>query len=246
MQQAGICKGCWQQLRVPIVLRGPFSVPFRLVGLRPSRMNPNLCTLCEMMFTRIYKVQQMSVPATILFADVRGYTALSEMLDSPQVARLLSGFYETCGTAIWDRDGIIIKLIGDAVLAVFNFPVRQEDHPYQAVMAGIDLQRRCRAMKATLQETTGGDAPLGVGVGIHTGQITIGEVGDFCRDFTAIGSVVNLASRLQGAAEPGEVLVTEEVYRQVGDHFPQTQSRRCQVKGFEQPVKAYALGVETP
>jgi adenylate cyclase len=246
MQQAGICKGCWQQLRVPVVLRGPLSVPYRLVGLRPSRMNPNLCTLCEMMFTRIYKVQRMSVPATILFADVRGYTTLTETLDSPQVARLLSGFYENCATAIWERDGIIIKLIGDAVLAVFNFPVRQADHPYQAVMAGIELQRRCRAMKATLQEATGEDVPLGVGVGIQTGQITIGEVGDFCRDFTAIGSVVNLASRLQGAAEVGEVLVAEEVYRQVADQFPETPSRRCQVKGFEQPVNAYALGVDTP
>jgi adenylate cyclase len=244
MKQAAICKGCWQRLRVPIVLRGPFSVPFRLVGLRPSRMNPNLCTLCETMFTRVMKVKQMSVPATILFADVRGYTSLSELLDTPQMAQLLSRFYETCATAIWDRDGIINKLIGDAVLAVFNFPVRQEDHTYQAVMAGIELQRRCRVMKASLQETTGGDAPLEVGVGIHTGQITIGEVGDFCRDFTAIGSVVNLASRLQGAAEPGEVLVTEEVYRQVADHFPQAQSRLCRVKGFEQPVNAYALGVE--
>jgi adenylate cyclase len=241
MQRVGICKGCWQNLHVPIVLRGPLCVPSRLVGLRPSRMNPNLCTLCEAMFTRLYKLKRISVPATVLFADVRGYTPLSELLDPPEMARILSGFYESCATAIWERDGIVMKILGDAVLAVFNFPVLQKDHTAQAVMAGIELQRTCRALRASLPEALGGDVPLGVGVGIHTGQITIGEVGEFCRDFTVIGSVVNLAARLQGAAEPGEVLVTDEVYGQVNDHFPRAPSRLCRVKGFDQPVNAYTL-----
>jgi hypothetical protein len=93
------CKGCLQQLHLPIPIHGPLSVPFRIFGLRPSRMNPNLCNLCETMFKRIKKSSQIHVPLTILFADVRGYTSVSELLDTPEVVRLLTHFYEQCGEA---------------------------------------------------------------------------------------------------------------------------------------------------
>ncbi|HEY5891646.1 MAG TPA: hypothetical protein VIT91_00315, partial [Chthoniobacterales bacterium] len=89
-----LCKGCLQQLHLPIPIHGPFSIPFRIFGLRPSRMNPNLCNLCETMFKRIKRSSQVHVPLTILFADVRGYTSVSELLDTPEVIRLLSFFYE--------------------------------------------------------------------------------------------------------------------------------------------------------
>ena len=82
---------------------------------------------------------------------------------------------------------------------------------------------------------------VGVGVGIHTGLASIGEVGSAYKDFTIIGPVVNLASRLQGAAKSGGILVTEEVYGQVADLFPAAESRTYPLKGIENPVKAYTL-----
>ena len=234
------CKGCLQQIHLPMAIHGPLSIPFRIVGLRPSRMNPNLCNLCESMFKRIKKSSQIQVPVTILFADVRGYTNVSELLDSPEVVRLLSHFYEHCGEAVWERDGIVNKLIGDAVLAIFNFPIERESHVENAVLSGLALQERL----ASLRSIGGGESqlPIGVGVGIHTGTVTIGEVGEVCRDFTAVGSVVNLASRLQGAACPGEVLVTEPVYERVATKFPNAATRVCQLKGLQQPVNAWVLG----
>jgi hypothetical protein len=98
-----LCKGCLQQLHLPMAIHGPLSIPFRIVGLRPSRMNPNLCNLCELMFRRIKKSSQVQVPVTILFADVRGYTTVSELLDSPEVVRLLSYFYEQSGASDLDE-----------------------------------------------------------------------------------------------------------------------------------------------
>lgn len=201
-------------------------------------MNPNLCTMCETKFSNVMKTKQIIVPATVLFADIRGYTSFSEALDSPQLARLLSSFYENCASAIWERDGIINKLIGDAILAIFNFPITLDDHIKQAVFSGIDLQKRCLEIKATIKQE---EIPVGIGVGIHTGDIAIGEVGEFCKDYTAIGGVVNLAARLQGVANPGEVLVTEDVYRQVADVFPQAEQRVCNVKGIAKPVNTYSL-----
>jgi adenylate cyclase len=236
-----LCKGCWLQMHVPIVLRGPLSLPFRLVGLKPSRMNPNVCTMCELWFSRIKRARQMVVPATVFFADVRGYTEFSGRLDNVQIAQLLGGFYEDCAAAIWERDGIINKLIGDAVLAIFNWPILRADHVRQAVLAGVELQRICREKELSVAGAGGTKLPIGIGVGIHTGDVSIGEVGEFCRDYTAVGPVVNLASRLQGAARPGEVLVTEEVYRQVEELFPSAETRVCHLKGIEKLLTAYVV-----
>ena len=91
---------------------------------------------------------------------------------------------------------------------------------------------------------TSGDgktSPVGVGVGIHTGLASIGEVGTAYKDFTIIGPAVNMASRVQGTAKSGEILVTEAVYQHVADLFPDSQSHSYQLKGIEDPVKAYTL-----
>jgi class 3 adenylate cyclase len=103
-------------MHVPIPIRGVLSLPFKLAGVRISRMNPNLCTLCETKFRSVKKTQQVTVPATVLFADVRGYTSLSEEVGAGDVTTLLGEFYDHCSTAVWERDGIVNKLIGDAIL----------------------------------------------------------------------------------------------------------------------------------
>ena len=244
LTEASMCQGCWDQMRMPVPIRGPLAFPLRLAGIRVSRMHPNLCTICETQFERVKGAKHVQVPATVLFADVRGYTDLSERLDSGRMAGLLSTFYEHCAAAIWERDGIVNKLIGDAVFAIFNFPIRHDDHLRRAVEAGLELQRCCRAMQVASEHT--GSEAVGVGVGIHTGEIAIGEVGQLCRDFTAIGPVINLAARLQGAARPGEVLVSEGTYDQLGEGLGADGPRQLQLKGIEHPVTAYAVQTLEP
>ena len=229
-------------MHMPIPIRGPLSIPFKLLGIKISRMNPNLCTICETMFTKVKRKKQIIIPATIFFADLRGYTKLSQGTASEDVVGMLHKFYDECAAAVWERDGIVNKFIGDAVLAIFNFPIMRDDHVRQAVIAATELQRKC-SEKKKLMVIDGYDKAyaVGVGVGIHTGLASVGEVGTAYKDFTIIGPVVNLASRIQGAAKPGEILVTEEVYRQVEDLFPASEGRTYQLKGIETPVKAYTL-----
>jgi hypothetical protein len=74
LTKAQICQGCWQQMHVPIPIRGPLSLPLRVVGVKISQMHPNLCTICETMFTRVMRTKQKLIPAAVLFADLRGYT----------------------------------------------------------------------------------------------------------------------------------------------------------------------------
>ena len=241
--QATICKGCWEQMKVPIPLRGPLSAPFRAFGIRPSRMNPNLCTICELSFTKVMRARKIMIDATILFADLRGYTALSQSLNPDALSGLLDVFYDVCAGAVWEEDGILNKTIGDAVMAVFNFPVSHGDHPTRALHAAREIQRRFAEQRATLDETFGlTGAPLGIGIGINTGELSFGEFGQSHRDVTAIGTVVNTASRAQSAAEFGQILVTRAVFDKAQPELAGSSSRQYQLKGFADPVELFAVG----
>jgi adenylate cyclase len=241
VHQARICMGCWQQLRLPVPLRGVLSVPFRAFGIRPSRMNPNTCTICELMFTTVMRARKVTTDATVLFADLRGYTTLSQSLSADAVSRLLDAFYDECAAAIWENDGLLNKTIGDAVMAVFNFPIQSEDHTRRAVRAAREIQRRWQLARETLAEAlglAGGD--LGVGIGIHCGELSFGEFGRSHRDLTAIGTVVNTASRAQSAAGADQILVTKEVYQRARSDLAGSQAKAYQLKGFHEPVELYA------
>src|SRR5262249_2766708 len=174
--------------------------------------------------------------------DLRGYTDLSERVGATEVALMLNAFYDACSAAVWERDGIVNKFIGDAVLAIFNFPIMRDDHVRQAVLAGVEIQRLCLGDRGLLaRDAEGRDMPIGVGIGIHTGHATIGEVGTAYKDFTIIGPAVNTASRIQASAQRGDILVTDDVYGQVADLFPAAEARVFHLKGIEHPVNAYRL-----
>jgi adenylate cyclase len=239
-EPATLCLGCWQNLHMPIALRGPFSAPFRAFGVRPSRMNPNTCTICELMFTKVMRARKITIDATIMFADLRGYTSLSQSQSADAVSGLLDAFYDECASAIWEHDGLLNKTIGDAVLAIFNFPVKQDDHPTQALLAARAIQQRFAEQRDALQEEIGTrDVELGIGIGIDSGDTNFGEFGRSHRDLTAIGTVVNRAARAQAAAKPGEILVTKTVRDRSGG-LVSGEGREFSLKGFDQPVTLFA------
>jgi adenylate cyclase len=192
------------------------------------------------MFTKVKKHKQIEVQSTILFADLRGYTHLSQNIDASTMNELLHCFYDTSSKAVWENEGIVNKFIGDAVFAIFNFPLVRKNHVLNALNAAIQLQKQCRDLKGKIGLSD--EHNLGVGIGIHTGICNIGEVGNSYKDFTAIGSIVNLAARLQGSAASGEILITEEVYKNVENEFPNLQSKELTLKGIDMPVTSYVVG----
>jgi adenylate cyclase len=236
-----LCKGCWETLKFPVPLRGFASVPFRAVGIRPSRMNPNTCTICETMFERVMKARQIEIDATILFADLRGYTSLSQSQSSGAIASLLDAFYDICGEAIWEHDGIINKTMGDAVLAIFNFPMRRKDHAAKALAAARKIQELWRTRRDELSIAFGdGAATVGLGIGLDTGKVNFGEFGRTHQDLTAIGTVVNTASRAQSAAAPDQILITAAVREKAGVALPESAGRDYRLKGISEPAKLWA------
>jgi adenylate cyclase len=177
----------------------------------------------------------------VMFADLRCYTTLSQTLPPDAISGLLDAFYDQCADAIWEYDGLLNKTIGDAVMAVFNFPIRTEHHARNAVRAAREIQSRWRVERETLVAALGlAGSDLGVGIGIHTGELSFGEFGRSHRDLTAIGTVVNTASRAQSAAGADQILVTEDVYRRVSSDLAGAEAKPYQLKGFEAPIELYA------
>jgi adenylate cyclase len=240
---SAICKGCWQNLHLPVMLRGPLSIPYRMVGLRPSRMNPNTCTFCELAFTRIMKARNITIDATVLFADLRGYTAASQSLASSDMNATLDAFYDECAEAIWQHDGLLNKTLGDAVMAVFNFPIKQDDHASQALRTARQIQRRWRARRPDLvQGLDVAEGSLCIGIGISSGNLSFGEFGQSHRDLTAIGTVVNTAARAQSAARPGQILVTGTVRDRCGKDAVSGHGTPYDLKGLAAPIDLYDAG----
>lgn len=242
MQRNGesfICRGCWDQMHVPIPLRSPLALPFRLVGISRSKMNPNICTICERAFERVQKRRHISAGITILFADIRGYTGLSEQLNTDQLADIVSGFHDNCARGIWAHDGIVNNQMGDGLMAIFNFPIRIEDHAGAAIAAGMDIQRNCKAALAELSETLGDTVGvgLGVGIGIHSGEVEIGNFSSDRSDFTAIGSAVNIAARLESSAAAGEILVSEATANLAPRLLQRAGERVVALKGVAEPMQ---------
>ena len=204
-------------------------------------MNPNTCTICEMAFSKVMKARAVTIDATVLFADLRGYTALTQSIDQVALTSLLDAFYDECAAAIWRYDGLLNKTIGDAVFAIFNFPVRQTDHVAQAVLAARDIQRRFRDRRDELTRMIGVPAQgveIGVGIGIDSGDTNFGEFGRTHRDLTAVGTVVNRAARAQAVAKPGEILVTAAVRDRTAGMIGDGGTDHM-LKGFDEPVRLF-------
>ena len=130
------------------------------------------------------------------------------------------------------------RFLGDAVMAFFNVPIKHDDHVLRAVNAAFQIQEGVMRINATLN----GVFVLGVGIGIATGTALTSNMGSTnCSDYTMVGDSINIASRLQGQAAPGEVLVTEDVYKAISAAFPGAMRAEYLLKGISPPVAAYRL-----
>ena len=232
---------------MPIPIRGPLAVPFRVFGISQSKMNPNICTICERAFRKVQKRQHISVPVTILFADLRGYTNLSNHIDPLELSAFVSAFQDQCAEAVWAHDGIVNKQMGDGLMALFNFPIKIERHAAAAVQAALEIQRRCKAPIAAMSKRLGNalEGTLGVGVGVHTGQVEIGVFSAGRSDFTAIGGPVNLAARLESKAAAGEILVSAECAAHAKELTAGSSTRTLELKGIEGLTLAHVVSADS-
>jgi class 3 adenylate cyclase/tetratricopeptide (TPR) repeat protein len=176
----------------------------------------------------------------VLFADVSGFTAMSEKLDAEDVHELMNRCFAGIGAAIQEEGGYIDKYIGDNVMALFGAPMAHEDDPARACRAALGIQNFIGEFSAQCERESG--LRLQMRIGVTFGLVLAGGVGsDVKMDYTVMGDTVNLASRLEGAAAPGTVLVSEEIYRHAQHDFDFGPAQELKVKGKEKLVRAYTL-----
>ena len=176
---------------------------------------------------------------SILFADIRGFSTFSERLDPEKLVEIINTYMTIASDAIHMQQGVIDKFMGDAVMALYNTPLRpQEDHALRAVRTAASMMADIRAY----HETVAPEDRLQFGVGIHTGEAVVGNVGSPERlDYTAMGDSVNLAKRLQEVAKPSQILLSDDTYQAVRDWVEVRELEPIQVKGRTQYTRVYEL-----
>jgi class 3 adenylate cyclase/tetratricopeptide (TPR) repeat protein len=177
---------------------------------------------------------------TVLFADVSGFTSLSETLDPERLTEIINACFKALSEPIYRFGGIVDKYIGDAIMALFGAPVAHEDDAERAVSAAYAMQRAAERFSESLEAETG--IRLRVRIGLNTGLVVAGAIGgDQKRDYTVMGDAVNLAQRLESQAEPGSILVSGQTYRLTSHAFSYQSARKLFVKGRQEAVYAYEL-----
>jgi class 3 adenylate cyclase/predicted ATPase len=172
---------------------------------------------------------------TVLFADVKGFTNMSEDMDPEDVAEVMKSLWAEIDRVITDNRGRVDKHIGDAVMALFGAPVAREDDPERAVKTALQMQETFRTIVAGQGPELAG---LQMRVGVNTGLAMLGNVGSN-DEYTAIGHAVNLASRLEGLAPAGGVLISQSTMNQVVGLFNVEATEPLNVKGVHEPVRAF-------
>ena len=177
---------------------------------------------------------------TVLFADIRGFTGIAERLAPEALHRLLNGYLHAMVESIVEHGGFIDKFVGDKVMALFTGPRNEADAAHAAVEAALAMQVRIAAQNAARRAA--GEVDIEVGVGVNTGEVVVGNVGDEARmDFTAIGDAVNVADRLQSLARGGQLLVGGHTAELLAGRVKLRDLGAQQVKGRAAPVSVFEV-----
>lgn len=177
---------------------------------------------------------------TVLFCDIRRFTALAETLPPTEVVQLLNEYFTRMIEIVTEHQGMVDKLMGDSVMALFGAPLSLGDEPMQAVRCALAMQRSVEEFNEARVRL--GQPPLQMGIGINTGLVVAGNIGSAMRmEYTVIGDNVNIAARLQGMAQQGEVLISEATYAKVRNHVSASKLDSITLKGKSRHIDVFRV-----
>jgi len=180
---------------------------------------------------------------TILFCDIRGFTAMSQQV-SPErlVAFLNNHYFSPMGEIAHAFDGTVDKHIGDSIMVVFGSPAPHEDDALRAVRAGMVMQQKALEIDANLRTRNGMRLRIGIGIGISTGEVFSGVLGSLRKkEFTSIGMPVNIAAKFQGLAGPDDILISQSTFEKIQNEVPATPMPPVCVKGLPSPISTFRI-----
>ncbi|MCU1311962.1 MAG: Adenylate cyclase, family 3 (some protein containing domain) [Candidatus Angelobacter sp.] len=186
------------------------------------------------------KLGGINQKVSVMFADIRGFTSLSERMAPEKIVEVLNEYFTRVTDVIFDNGGTLDKYIGDAVMAVFGAPISKGNDAVNAVKVAVEIQRLLVEMNR--DASARGWPELKVGIGINTGIVTAGNIGSPRRiDYTVIGDAVNTASRLMSNAGPGQIIISKMTAEELSGKFAISALPPLKVKGKAEPLDAYSV-----
>jgi class 3 adenylate cyclase len=181
---------------------------------------------------------------TVVFLDLRGFTAFSDSAEPEEVMDVLHGYHAEMGKLIFKFDGTLVRFAGDGIMIFFNDPIRCADHTERAIRMAVEMQARGRELRERWLKQ-GYD--LDLGIGLAAGYATIGNIGFEGRiDYDAIGNVTNLAARLCGEAKGGQILIDKKTFNKLDSLVEAETLEELPLKGFARPIPAFNIvGLKT-
>src|SRR5438067_6354271 len=187
-----------------------------------------------------FKLGGVTQTITVLFADIRGFTGISEHAAPEKIVQLLNRYFSAMTDIIFAHGGTLDKYLGDGMMALFGAPTVTPKDAANAMSAAVAMQRRLIGINLELREE--GFPEIGIGIGLHTGEVTVGYIGSERRsEYTAIGDTVNTASRLESNAQGGQILVSEVTAKAARSRYTLTPREPISVKNREQPVPLFEV-----
>lgn len=206
----------------------------------PNPKMAQFCLTCGTELVHDLNEEERHLKAGIIFADISGFTTLAEAFSPEETKEIINECFRLLTEPIYHNGGVVDKYIGDCVMAVFGTKEDTIDIPYKTVLTAIQMKRALE--KYHKQALAHSNISLNVSIGVTYGEVALGHVGSIQnKDYTVIGDVVNVASRFQTSAAPGEILAGESIYQLTKDRVKYTDSQLLSLKNKQQPIPSYKV-----
>jgi class 3 adenylate cyclase len=233
------CKSCGHNLSIPVE-PPPKELSFDEKIDKIQRYLPK--GLTEKILAQREKIEGERKQVTVMFCDMEGFTALVDKLGPEEAYGIMDQVYELLIHKVHDYEGTVNEMTGDGIMALFGAPIALEDAPERAIRSAMAIHRDMARFSDSIKEKMVGIPPLKMRIGIHTGPVVVGNLGNNLRvEFKAVGETVNLASRMEGLADPGTTFVTDDTFKLTEGFFRFEALGEKQVKGKEEPIKTYRV-----
>jgi class 3 adenylate cyclase/tetratricopeptide (TPR) repeat protein len=233
------CGGCGHKLTLPAEAI-PKGLSFDQKLTKIQRYLPK--GLTDKILSQKDRIEGEHKHVTVMFCDMEGFTKLSEMIGPEEAYTIMDQVYEILIHKVHEYEGTVNEFTGDGIMALFGAPIALEDAPQRAIRSAYAIHREMTKFSDKIKQEKKNILALKMRIGIHTGPVVVGTLGNDLRvEFKAVGDTVNLASRMEGLAEPSSTYVTEDTFRLTEGLFRFEVLGEHAVKGRADPVKAYRV-----
>jgi class 3 adenylate cyclase len=236
---AKFCDGCGHNLTLPLEPASKALSPEEKIRKIQKYLPKGIA---EKILSQRDKIEGERKHVTVMFCDMEGFTPLIEKVGPEEAYSIMDQVYEIMINKVHDYEGTVNEMTGDGIMALFGAPIALEDAPQRAIRSAYAIHRELSRFNDKMKQEKPGLPPLKMRIGIHTGPVVVGTLGNDLRvEFKAVGDTVNLASRMEGLAEPGTTYVSDDTFKLTEGFFRFEALGEREVKSKKEPVNVFRV-----